>query len=102
MDEKAWWLALHLVPGVGRITFKNLVGYFGHPRDVMQATARQLMRVSGIGPKIAQAITGFQTARAVERELRAATTAACQIVTQGDEIVAIQRASRPKRSRRRW
>jgi hypothetical protein len=35
MDEKAWWLALHLVPGVGRITFKKLVGYFGHPRDVM-------------------------------------------------------------------
>jgi DNA processing protein len=85
MDEKAWWLALHLVPGVGRITFKKLVGYFGHPRDVMQATAGQLMRVSGIGPKIAQAITGFQTARAVEREVRAATSAACQIVTQGDE-----------------
>ena len=85
MDEKAWWLALHLVPGVGRVTFKKLVGYFGHPREVMQATAGQLMRVSGIGPKLAQAITGFQTARAVERELRAAKSAGCQIVTQGDE-----------------
>ncbi|MGH8063779.1 MAG: DNA-processing protein DprA [Candidatus Entotheonellia bacterium] len=85
MDDKAWWLALHLVPGVGRITFKKLVGYFGHPRDVMQATAGQLMRVSGIGPKIAQAITGFQTARAVERELRAVNSARCQIVTQDDE-----------------
>ena len=63
MDEKAWWLALHLVPGVGRITFKKLVGYFGHPRDVMQATVGQLTRVTGIGPKIAQAITGFQAAR---------------------------------------
>jgi DNA processing protein len=85
MDEKAWWLALHLVPGVGRITFKKLVGYFGHPRDVMQATAGQLIRVAGIGPKIAQAITGFQTAKAVERELRAAKTAGCQIVIQDDE-----------------
>ena len=75
MDEKAWWLALHLVPGVGRITFKKLVGYFGHPRDVMQATAGQLTRVTGIGPKIAQAITGFQAARAVEREMRAAKAA---------------------------
>jgi DNA processing protein len=84
MDEKAWWLALHLVPGVGRITFKKLVSYFGHPRDVMQATAGQLMRVSGIGPKIAQAITGFQTTREVERELRAAKAVGCQIVTQGD------------------
>jgi DNA processing protein len=85
MDEQAWWLALHLVPGVGRITFKKLVGYFGHPRQVMQATAGQLMRVSGIGPKITQAITGFQTARAVERELRAAKSAGCQIITQADE-----------------
>jgi DNA processing protein len=85
MDEKTWWLALHLVPGVGRITFKRLVGYFGHPRDVMHATAGQLMRVSGIGPKVAQAITGFQTAKMVERELRAVKSAKCQVVTQGDE-----------------
>jgi DNA processing protein len=84
MDEKAWWLGLHLVPGVGRITFKKLVEYFGHPRHVMQATAGQLMRVSGIGPKMAQAISGFQTARAVERELRAVQSSGCQIVTQID------------------
>jgi DNA processing protein len=85
MDERAWWLALHLVPGVGRITFKKLVEYFGHPRHVMQATAGQLMRVAGIGPKIAQAITGFQAARAVERELRIARTAGCQLVIQDDD-----------------
>jgi DNA processing protein len=85
MDEKAWWLALHLVPGVGRITFKKLVGYFGHPHAVMQATAGQLQRVSGIGPKMAQAISEFQSASAVERELRAVQSAACQIITQNDE-----------------
>jgi DNA processing protein len=84
MDEKAWWLALHLVPGVGRITFKKLVGYFGHPRDVMGATAGQLMRVAGIGPKLAQTITGFQTPTEVERELRAVRAAGCQIIPQSD------------------
>jgi DNA processing protein len=84
MDEKAWWLALHLVPGVGRITFKKLVGYFGHPRDVMGATAGQLMRVAGIGPKLAQTIAGFQMPTEVERELRAAQAAGCQIITQSD------------------
>jgi DNA processing protein len=85
MDDKAWWLALHLVPGVGRITFKKLVAYFGHPHAVMRATARQLTRVSGVGPKMAQAITGFQALRAVEQEMRAAKAAGCQIVTQDDE-----------------
>jgi DNA processing protein len=85
MDDKAWWVALHLVPGVGRITFKKLVGYFGHPGEVMRATAGQLMRVSGIGPKIANAIVGFQTDTEVERELRAAKSVGCQILTSGDE-----------------
>src|SRR5262245_46492899 len=85
MDDKAWWLALHLVPGVGRITFKKLVGHFGHPHDVMQATAGQLTRVTGIGPKIAQAITGFQACRTVEQEMRAAEATRCQIVTLDDE-----------------
>lgn len=82
MDDRAWWLALHLVPGVGRITFKKLVAYFGHPREVMRATTGQLLRVSGIGPKLTHAITTFQTAVEVERELRAADAAECQIITQ--------------------
>jgi DNA processing protein len=85
MDDKTWWLALHLVPGVGRMTFKRLVAYFGHPRHVMQASTGQLMRVSGIGPKMAQAISGFQTAKAVEWELRAVQSAGCQVVTQGED-----------------
>jgi DNA processing protein len=82
MDDRAWWLALHLVPGVGRITFKKLVGYFGHPRHVMRASAGQLLRVSGIGPKLTQAIMEFQTAVEVERELHIADALGCQILTQ--------------------
>jgi len=35
----------------GGFTFKKLVGYFGHPRDVMQATAGQLTRVAGYRPE---------------------------------------------------
>jgi DNA processing protein len=85
MDEKSWWIALHLVPGVGRITFRKLVGYFGHPREVLCATAGQLTRVSGIGPKIASTITAFQADKAVERELRTAAASQCQIVTQVEE-----------------
>jgi DNA processing protein len=85
MDDKAWWVALHLVPGVGRITFKKLVAYFGHPRAVLQATCGQLIRVSGVGPKIAQAITDFQTATEAERELRAAAHHGCHIVTQAED-----------------
>jgi DNA processing protein len=85
MDDKSGWIALHLVPGVGRITFRKLVGYFGHPCEVLGATAGQLIRVAGIGPKIASTITGFQAEQAVERELRAAASCRCQIVTQVEE-----------------
>ena len=82
MDDRAWWLGLHLVPGVGRITFKKLVGYFGHPRDVLRATTGQLLRVSGVGPKLAHAITTFQTAVEVEQELQAAEAIGCRIIPQ--------------------
>jgi DNA processing protein len=85
MDDKAWWMALHLVPGVGRITFKKLVAYFGHPRAVLQATSRQLTRVSGIGPKLAAAISGFQAAPAVEQELRLTERHRCRILTQDED-----------------
>jgi DNA processing protein len=85
MDEKAWWVALHMVPGVGRITFRKLVTYFGHPRAVLQATAGQLMHVSGIGPKMAAAIAGFQAARIVEQELRLAERHGCLILTQVED-----------------
>ncbi|MGH8057785.1 MAG: DNA-processing protein DprA [Candidatus Entotheonellia bacterium] len=84
MDDHAWWVALNLVPGVGRITFKKLVGYFGHPRDVLQASIGQLLRVPGIGSKMAHAIASFQAAPAVERELRAVERYRCYIVTQED------------------
>ncbi|MBI3328249.1 MAG: DNA-protecting protein DprA [Nitrospinae bacterium] len=84
MDDKACWIALHLVPGVGRITFKKLVDYFGHPREVLRATLGQLTRVSGIGPKIAQEIVRFQTATEVEHELRAVERYGCHVVTQAD------------------
>ena len=82
MDDKAWWIALHMVPGVGRITFKKLVAYYGHPRAVLQATAGQLTRVSGIGPKTAAAIAGFQVAPAVDQELCLVERHRCQIFTQ--------------------
>ncbi len=82
MDDKACWVALHLVPGVGRITFKKLVTYFGHPRDVLQATVGQLTRVSGIGHKIAHAIATFDASKEAERELRAVERHGGHIVTQ--------------------
>lgn len=82
MDDKAWWVALHLVPGVGRITFKKLVVYFGHPQAVFGATVGQLTRVSGVGLKTAHAIASFQAARAFEQELRAVERHRCYIVTE--------------------
>jgi DNA processing protein len=85
MDDKTWWVALHMVPGVGRITFKKLVAYFGHPRAVLQATSGQLARVAGIGPKTAATIAGFRAGPAVERELRLAEQHRCWILTEAEE-----------------
>jgi DNA processing protein len=49
---------------------------------VLRATGGQLMRVAGIGPKIAGTIAGFQAEKAVELELQAAASRQCSIITQ--------------------
>lgn len=82
MDDKAWWVALHLAPGVGRITFKKLVTYFGHPRAVLHATVGQLTRVAGIGHKMAHDIVRFQAAAAAEREFRIVERQGCRVIIQ--------------------
>ncbi|MEK6750477.1 MAG: DNA-processing protein DprA [Pseudomonadota bacterium] len=65
-DVRAYWLALHRVPGVGSHTFEALVREFGTPREVFaqRARARQWLR----GPGAATALATPDWA-GVERDL---------------------------------
>lgn len=68
-DEPAYWIALSLIPGVGRVLFKRLVDHFGSPRAALSATQGQLSQVEGIGEKTAREIASFDWEKELKREL---------------------------------
>jgi DNA processing protein len=70
MNEKLYWLALNMVPGVGPITYRNLVARFHDPEQVFTASARELASLGGIGEKTIRAIKEFPAAKMAGEELR--------------------------------
>lgn len=69
MEERLWWLALSLVPGVGRTSFKRLIDAFGSPEKVFHASLHDLESVQGIRKGAASAIKSFDRDRELDREL---------------------------------
>lgn len=82
MDESVkCWVALNMVLGVGKTLFHRLVSAFGSPEDVFRASSGDLMRVEGIGQKIAAEVQGFDIDRVVEREFRVVEKIGARILT---------------------
>lgn len=72
MDEKddlRYQIALSLIPGVGFVNAKNLLGYFGSARAVFHAKEQTLIKVPGIGSVIASNILGQQVLERAEAEI---------------------------------
>ena len=55
-DKQFDWVALHLVPGLGNIVFKNLLENFGSPRHILKASLSALLKVEGVRREVAQHI----------------------------------------------
>ncbi len=62
-------LKLNNVKGVGFITYQSLMEYFGRVSAIERASAEQLRKVHGVGPKTAEAIKTGMAAFDAEREL---------------------------------
>jgi len=57
-------LRLSLVPGIGPVTGRQLVGVFGSARALWAATASELAAQEGIGPKLVQALVSSDARQA--------------------------------------
>lgn len=63
-------IALTFIPGVGSVTARNLISYFGTAENVFSAKNRQkLMSVPGVGPKTAECILKKDFFKEAEKEL---------------------------------
>lgn len=62
-------IAITLIPGVGDVLTKNLISYCGSAQEVFAAKKSHLLRIPGIGEKIANAIVQFKDFKRAEKEI---------------------------------
>ncbi len=63
-------IGLTLIPGVGHITAKNLLGYFGSPEAVFKAKYKELLAVPGIGHITASHFSESKVLKQAEEQLK--------------------------------
>jgi DNA processing protein len=83
-------LALSLTPGVGGILMKRLLDRFKTPEAVFQAPLNELLKIEGLGERVAKEIQRGPMEKRVERELSL-------LKKVGGSLITIQDESYPKR-----
>lgn len=76
-------LRLMLISGIGPITRKALVEFFGSPQGVLAAPVSELRKVAGIGPKLASSIFLEKDKIDVDDELRVCREHQISILVEG-------------------
>ena len=62
-------IAITLIPGVGDVLAKNLISYCGGVEQVFKTKRSHLLRIPGVGEKIAQAVVDFKDFKRAEQEI---------------------------------
>ncbi len=80
-DPALSWIGLSCIPGVGRVTFRKLVGLFGSPERALSASPEDLRKIGGLSDKIVAAIGSFPWQEQAKKEIVKAAEANVAIVT---------------------
>ena len=83
-EDIFYWLALSLTPGVGSILIKRLLDRFKTPEAVFRASLKELVRIEGLGEKVAGEIRKGPSDKAVKRELSLLEKTGGKVVTLRD------------------
>ena len=84
-EDIFYWLALSLTPGVGSVLFKRLLDRFKTPEAVFSAPMKELLRIEGLGEKVAREILNGPLEKAVRKELSLLGKLGGGIVTLKDD-----------------
>lgn len=68
MNRLEAFIALNLISDIGSVRLGKLLNFFGQPQNIFKASYENLLKIEGIGEKIAGQICGFKK-EAVDREL---------------------------------
>jgi DNA processing protein len=84
-EDIFYWLALSLTPGVGSIFIKRLLDRFKTPEAIFRAPMKELLKIEGLGEKVAREIQKGPLEKVVERELSLLKEVGGKIITLKDE-----------------
>jgi DNA processing protein len=70
MNELQYQIALTLIPQIGPVTAKTLVGHCGSAENVFRATRKELLKIPGIGAHSIAYLHSPEALRMAEQELR--------------------------------
>jgi len=84
-EEAFYWLALSLTPGVGSTLMRRLLDRFKTPEAVFHAPAKELLKIEGLGEKVAEEIRKGPLEKVVERELYLLREIGGRVITLKDE-----------------
>jgi DNA processing protein len=80
-DPALFWLGLSSIPGVGRITFRKLIGHFGSAERALAASSEELGTINGLPHKAIAAIAESSWHEHAEQELKRARELDVRIIT---------------------
>lgn len=83
-SERLCFLALHFVPGIGDILFKQLISHCGSAQEVFRQSRSKLLRIPGIGEATAESIRNGKPLHLAEHEFGKAEKAAVQVLFYTD------------------
>jgi DNA processing protein len=84
-EEVFYWLALSLISGVGSTLIQRLLDRFKTPEAVFHAPTKELLKIEGLGEKVAGEIRKGPLEKRVERELYLLKEVGGKIVTLKDD-----------------
>jgi len=68
-EEKKYQIALSLINGIGSINAKKLLAYVGSPEAVFKEKKQNLIKIPGIGDKVAREVYNKETLKKTEKEI---------------------------------
>ena len=70
MDDWLYKIAITLIPKVGPVTAKSLIGYCGGAEAVFSASKRELLAIPGVGPQIVASVRSSNIMQKAEAEIK--------------------------------
>jgi len=84
-EEIFYWLALSLTPGIGSILIKRLLDRFKTPEVIFRASRKELLKIEGLGEKVAGEIQKGPLENKVKKELSLLNEVKGKIITLKDD-----------------